>query len=272
MNKLPDLSTPWQKAIAAGLLLLGGFIVVKLFTFIIAGIFILIGIVFHRQIWDAVRQFSEFSTRWMIKNNTVYYLRKYYDHLLKEYQDFAQATKDVGAEILTSEKRVNDLIQKRKKAIELHARTQDPNLEGQYETEAYSLKEQIDFLMPVLDGSKAQYSIMKQIEEMRAQDLKKFEIRMNNNIEKFEILKGLNNASNKARKFLGTNSAQEKQYKEAARQLEKSVSSYIINIEDTNRKMLPELQKLQVENTYNQEKGREIIEAYKKSRLEIPQS
>ena len=158
------------------------------------------------------------------------------------------------------------------KAIELHARTQDPNLEGQYETEAYSLKEQIDFLMPVLDGSKAQYSIMKQIEEMRAQDLKKFEIRMNNNIEKFEILKGLNNASNKARKFLGTNSAQEKQYKEAARQLEKSVSSYIINIEDTNRKMLPELQKLQVENTYNQEKGREIIEAYRKSRLEIPQS
>jgi hypothetical protein len=43
----------------------------------------------------------------------------------------------------------------------------------------------------------------------------------------------------------------------------------MINIEDTNKKMLPELHKFNANTQYNQDKGREIIEAYRQSRLAI---
>ncbi|TXI86967.1 MAG: hypothetical protein E6Q36_08285 [Chryseobacterium sp.] len=269
MSTIPKLSTPLQKGLAAGLLLLGGFAIVKLFTFIIAGGVLLLGILFGRQIWDGLLQFAQWSTRWLIANNPTYYLEKYFDYLTKDYAEFQEATQEVGADVLVSEQKVSDLIQQKDKATQLHARTNDPKVQEQYETQVYSLKEQIDFLMPVLEGSRSQYNIMKQIEEMREQDLKLFKIRMDATIQKFEILKTINSASNKAKKFLGTNSKQEKEYKEAAKQLERSTAKYIINIEDTNRRMLPELQKLQLNGQYNKEKGREIIEGYQKARLQL---
>ena len=89
-------------------------------------------------------------------------------------------------------------------------------------------------------------------------------------IQKYEILKNLNNASDKAIKFIGnTNSNQEKEYKESMKQLEKSVAGYMVNIEQTNKKMLPELDKFTVNQSYNQNKGKEIINAYQKARLDL---
>ena len=68
---------------------------------------------------------------------------------------------------------------KRKKSTELHARTQNIKLQEQYEAEVYSIKEQSDYLKPILEKVKNQYLIMRQIEEMREQDLKLFKIKFN---------------------------------------------------------------------------------------------
>ena len=143
-------------------------------------------------------------------------------------------------------------------------------LQEQYEAEVYSIKEQSDYLKPILEKVKNQYLIMRQIEEMREQDLKLFKIKLDAQIQKYEILKNLNNASDKAIKFIGnTNSNQEKEYKESMKQLEKSVAGYMVNIEQTNKKMLPELDKFTVNQSYNQNKGKEIINAYQKVRLDL---
>ena len=61
----------------------------------------------------------------------------------------------------------------------------------------------------------------------------------------------------------------EKEYKESMKQLEKSVAGYMVNIEQTNKKMLPELDKFTVNQSYNQNKGKEIINAYQKARLDL---
>ena len=165
---------------------------------------------------------------------------------------------------------MKDLEFKRKKSTELHARTQNIKLQEQYEAEVYSIKEQSDYLKPILEKVKNQYLIMRQIEEMREQDLKLFKIKLDAQIQKYEILKNLNNASDKAIKFIGnTNSNQEKEYKESMKQLEKSVAGYMVNIEQTNKKMLPELDKFTVNQSYNQNKGKEIINAYQKARLDL---
>ena len=105
---------------------------------------------------------------------------------------------------------------------------------------------------------------------MKILKMKLFKIKLDAQIQKYEILKNLNNASTKATKFLGEgNSTQEKEYKESMKQLERSVAGYMINIEQTNRRMLPELNKFSMDSSYNQLKGKEIINAYQKSRLEL---
>ena len=43
----------------------------------------------------------------------------------------------------------------------------------------------------------------------------------------------------------------------------------MVNIEQTNKKMLPELDKFTVNQSYNQNKGKEIINAYQKVRLDL---
>lgn len=268
-NKL-DLTTSWQKSIAILILLGLGFIVVKFLpVFIMAGI-IGLGLIFYRPIWNGLKMLSWYSTKWLIKNNVVYYLNKSYDHLQKEFKEFSKATDDVGADMILVDNQMKDLEFKRKKSTELHARTQNIKLQEQYEAEVYSIKEQSDYLKPILEKVKNQYLIMRQIEEMREQDLKLFKIKLDAQIQKYEILKNLNNASDKAIKFIGnTNSNQEKEYKESMKQLEKSVAGYMVNIEQTNKKMLPELDKFTVNQSYNQNKGKEIINAYQKVRLDL---
>ena len=268
-NKL-DLTTSWQKSIAVLILLGLGFIVVRFLPiFIMAGV-IGLGLIFYRPIWNGLKMLSWYSTKWLIKNNVVYYLNKSYDHLQKEFKEFSKATDEIGVDMKTVEKQVSDLNDNKNKAIKLHAGSNDSKLQEQYETEVYAIKEQLKFLEPTLEQVRNQYHIMRQIEDMREQDLKLFKIKLDAQIQKYEILKNLNNASTKATKFLGEgNSTQEKEYKESMKQLERSVAGYMINIEQTNRRMLPELNKFSMDSSYNQLKGKEIINAYQKSRLEL---
>lgn len=265
-----DLTQHWQKGIAFLILLgLGALVVKFLPIFIMAGVLGL-GLIFHRSIWDGLKILSWHSTKKLIKNNVVYYLNKSYEYLQKEYREFKQATDEVGKDLMIVGEQIKKLQEQEQNAIKFHARTMDDKLKAQYEAETYAVKEQLKLLKPTLDLTNNQYMVMRAIEEMREQDLKLFKIKLDAQIQKYEILKNLNNASNKASKFIGdSNSNQKKEYQESMKQLERSVAGYMINIDQTNRKMLPELQKFQINQSNYQDKGREIINAYEQTRLKI---
>lgn len=268
-GNLTKMTTPLQKGVGIAVLGLVCYGLGQIFVPLLLGGIVLLGLVARKPIWDGINIAVWHGTKWLIKNNVVYYLNKCYDILQAEFNEFAEARKQVGQDMLVAEQDVAKLVQQRQEAINLHARVTDERTRNEYAAQVAVIKEQLDMLMPTLDAVKSQYSIMEQIEDMRASDLKVFRIRLDAQIQKYNILKNLNNASNKARKFIGNNSSAEKEYNESARQLQNSVAQYMINIEDTNKKMLPELHKFSANTQYNQEKGREIIEAYRQSRLAI---
>lgn len=268
-GNLSKMTTPLQKGI--GIVALAGicYVLGQIFVPLILGAIVLVGIVARKPIWDGINIAVWHSTKWLIKNNVVYYLNKCYEILEKEFNEFAEARKQVGTDMLVAEQGVSKLIEDRHRAIEMHARVTDERTKNEYAAEVAVIKEQLDMLMPTLEVVKNQYNIMEQIEDMRRSDLKVFRIRLDAQIRKYEILKNMNSASSKANKFVGSNSSAEKTYMESAKQLQQSVAQYMINIEDVNKKMIPELQKFSATNQYNQDKGREIIEAYKQSRIGI---
>jgi hypothetical protein len=197
-GNLTKMTTPLQKGVGLAVLGLVCYGLGQIFVPLLLGGIVLLGLVARKPIWDGINIAVWHGTKWLIKNNVVYYLNKCYDILQAEFNEFADARKQVGQDMLVAEQEVAKLVQQRQEAINLHARVTDERTRNEYAAQVSVIKEQLDMLMPTLDAVKNQYSIMEQIEDMRASDLKVFRIRLDAQIQKYNILKNLNNASNKA--------------------------------------------------------------------------
>lgn len=259
-----------QKVLAGGLFV-GLVIFIKMFLpFIIVAAGVLVAMVFYKQVWDMLNQLAWGATKWMIGNNKIYYLQKGFEYLQNELTEFKEAVVEVGASKIKSERKLASLIQENDKVIRLHEISSDEGYKRELEAKISISKSQIDTISPQLEMVTSKYAIMQEIEKMRETDLNIFKARLDSKIEEYEMLKDLNDASNKANKFLGDDGGhQKKVFAESLKQLENSVSSYMSNIETTNSRMLPKLNGFSANVAYNEENGRAIIEEYKKSRLQI---
>ena len=264
------LNTPLQKILAGVTILGAGYLAYQLFIPLVLGGLILFGLAFHKPIWNLINLGVWKSTKFLINNNIEYSLNRSYDYLKNDLLEFSKATLSVGTEIKNVESQLEEINRKKSDITRLHASTLDPEILSQLEFEFNSYKEQYNILNPILNDSKILYESMLEVKAMREDDIKKFKLKMDASIQKYNILKSLNNAGNIAKKYMGDDESKEgKLLKESMKALQNSVNSYIVNIEDSNRTLLPAITRSKLNKKLYQDSRKKLIESYKSNRLEI---
>jgi hypothetical protein len=228
------------------------------------------GLAFYKPIWNLINLGVWRSTKFLINNNIEYSLNRSYDYLKNDLLEFSKATLSVGTEIKNVVSQLEEIDRKKSGITKLHASTTDPELLSQLEFEFNSYKEQYNILNPILNDSKILYESMLEVKAMREDDIKKFKLKMDAAIQKYNILKSLNNAGNIAKKYVGDDESKEgKLLKESMKALQNSVNSYIVNIEDSNRTLLPAITRSKLNKKLYLDSRKKLIESYKSNRLEI---
>jgi hypothetical protein len=264
------LNTPLQKILAGVTILGAGYLAYQLFIPLVLGGLILFGLAFYKPIWNLINLGVWRSTKFLINNNIEYSLNRSYDYLKNDLLEFSKATLSVGTEIKNVESQLEEIDRKKSGITKLHASTTDPELLSQLEFEFNSYKEQYNILNPILNDSKILYESMLEVKAMREDDIKKFKLKMDAAIQKYNILKSLNHAGNIAKKYVGDDDSKEgKLLKESMKALQNSVNSYIVNIEDSNRTLLPAITRSKLNKKLYLDSRKKLIESYKSNRLEI---
>jgi hypothetical protein len=264
------LNTPLQKILAGVTILGAGYLAYQLFIPLVLGGLILFGLAFYKPIWNLINLGVWKSTKFLINNNIEYSLNRSYDYLKNDLLEFSKATLSVGTEIKNVESQLEEIDRKKSGITKLHASTTDPELLSQLEFEFNSYKEQYNILNPILNDSKILYESMLEVKAMREDDIKKFKLKMDAAIQKYNILKSLNHAGNIAKKYVGDDDSKEgKLLKESMKALQNSVNSYIVNIEDSNRTLLPAITRSKLNKKLYLDSRKKLIESYKSNRLEI---
>jgi hypothetical protein len=264
------LNTPLQKILAGVTILGAGYLAYQLFIPLVLGGLILFGLAFYKPIWNLINLGVWRSTKFLINNNIEYSLNRSYDYLKNDLLEFSKATLSVGTEIKNVVSQLEEIDRKKSGITKLHASTTDPELLSQLEFEFNSYKEQYNILNPILNDSKILYESMLEVKAMREDDIKKFKLKMDAAIQKYNILKSLNHAGNIAKKYVGDDDSKEgKLLKESMKALQNSVNSYIVNIEDSNRTLLPAITRSKLNKKLYLDSRKKLIESYKSNRLEI---
>jgi hypothetical protein len=139
-GNISKMTTPLQKGLGIAVLAGVCYGLGQIFVPLILGAIVLVGIVARKPIWDGINIAVWHGTKWLIKNNVVYYLNKCYDILEAEFNEFSEARKQVGADMLVAEQGTAKLIEDRSRAIEMHARVTDERTRNEYAAEVAVIK------------------------------------------------------------------------------------------------------------------------------------
>lgn len=283
-KELPDLTTPGQKIIAGGLLVLGlvglyfllppmVVIMKNLWLTALLGAPMVFAAANYQVIWGMFKQLSWKMTSKLISSDPLWHMYRYYDYLLERIQGLQDAITEVNTIKIKSTRRIVEYQEELNKFINQAQREEAKNPDSVVtrvlKSKISMTQKNIDVLLPKLEFIDHQTNQLSEVHTMWSADTEILKHELDTKAQEYEMLKELSGASDKASMFLGGNSMEIKMFKESLKQIEHSVSSYAANIASFDNQILPQMARAGADFEYNVEEGNRVIEQIKQDRLKI---
>jgi hypothetical protein len=282
--KSADLTNSTQKFIAAmalGVVLIVLYFLLPPLITIFTNLWILAAValpflflVFNYQaIWELFKRLSWDMTKTLISSDKLWYMYQYYNYMVKKLEELNTNIVNVGAIETSTQRSINQMIRDcdntKAQAIQLEKQNAAASVQKVAKGKVGLLQQQIDTFLPKLDFIKAQKKALTELYEAWSADTELLKSTLDAKAEEYKLMKQLSSASDSAKAFLQKDSPELKAYNESLKQIEQSVAQYTSNVENFQREIGPKLTQMSASNALNEQAGTDLIEAYKKNRIQL---
>lgn len=277
-----DLTNTNQKFFAGLLLvgvLFGLYYLLPPLVYIFANLYLLVGLLIPvayvamnpYAVWSLFKQLSWSLTKFAISKDKPGTLIRYHEYLTGLVTEIDESVKSVAAvkkqferTIISTKDRLED---NKKKAIEYQNRSVSPYLLKTVQNQVAIDDKKLQSYLPKVVLAEQQEKSLVNLRNELSSDAEVIKYKIDSIIEDYRLFKEMSKASDKASKYFNKDTEQYKMYQEGLRQTEIEVSQYMANVEDFQRKALPLFEAGEIERTISEEKGLQLIEEFKKSRV-----
>jgi len=231
-------------------------------------------VVYNRNtLWTAFKQLSWNMTKKFISGDKLGYMYRYHDYVLGKINDLDKSIKNVGAIKVKLQRKITDLKNSldsaQASAIEYENRKAAPTILRTIANKVNLVQKQLDMYIPRAIGIEKQEKDLIGLYDAWVADAEILKVTLDMKADEFNTLKEINEASNTASTFLKGDSEEYKLYQESLNQIETSVTEYISNIDNFDRKVKPLLENMSMDRAVSEDAGMKLIEEYKQKRITL---
>lgn len=275
-NKL-DFTTPAQKLMAAGLVVLTGVILfyvtpplVELFKNLwllaLYTLPILFAVLNYQTIWVIYKNLVWKATQKIISTDKIAYMYQYHTHLVDKVTKLEINTTSIVQAKVQLERKLGEILATINDNTTKAAMLQ--NIPGS-EISLKTLHNKINVdtkiaesLGPKLESVRAQSEYLQELTKHWEADAEQLKYTLDAKSEEYQLLKSTSEATGNAAEFLKGDTIEYKMFEESLKQIEADVALYTANVETFERKVAPILEGKKTDTLLSEEQGRLLVEEF----------